>query len=122
MRNFKFKVSVFSDARERIYKVSRSNPSYSFFKCEYLGLPSDEDGNFLVSGRHISEEKKSTLRERLQNLRNFLFCSGDSVIVERNSDAHMFFSGEYRDRLPRDIDNNLIVPGEYIRTKIRSKN
>lgn len=121
MRNFKFNLSGFSTSagHESVYRISRRSTSYEYLKAEFRDYTIDYNGDILIPDSCVICEEKKVVKNLLSNIRKKLTNKSGSFIVPCTSDAHLFFVDEYRNSYTRDHNNNIIVPAEFSKKKVR---
>ena len=121
MRNFKFNLSGFNTIakHECVYRISRRSASYDYLKAEFRDLTVDYNGDILIPENRVICEEKPGFKNVLNNIRKKITNNSGSFMVPYSSDAHLYFADEYRHNYSRDNNNNIIMPAEFSKKKIR---
>lgn len=118
MRNFNYNSSSFNSelSPKHSYKVSRTDPSYSFYMAEYYGLPRDLDGNLLLPEGDKVKEKPSIVKNLILNVKKFLSRKErGAIVVKKSSEAYSYFVAEFGySSLRNNRELDVVIPCDEI--------
>lgn len=121
MRNFKSYLSDFDSYSSRFgqFKISQRYELYLYFKSESPNFSEDLNEDIFLPYNSIEHKFTSSLRNLFLNFKTFLLRKGEAFVVSYNSDTRLYYLSEHGNEITRDLNYNLIVPGELSMKKSR---